>query len=298
MTAPPSVGVVIPTHNRAESLRRAIESVPSDWELVVVDDASEDQTPELLDELGARAKTYRFAENRGPGVARNKGVALSTARRLVFLDDDDRLLPDGPARITWLAQAHPDVPLHLHNCVWSTGRSSLPVSDAVTPVDFHEWLGGSFMTELKPVVDRQVFDRYEFADTGASGEGLLWGLVIRDLGAIASAQPIVYYDVSANDRLTSVDGLLRRASQNAWIADRWLELFGADQRAYAPRQWRRRVIAAALYNALAGRRDRVRDLASVDGLSGPHHMLVELVRLTPNSALRAALRASSRIRHR
>jgi len=94
------VSVVIPTCNRADPLREAIDSVFGqhgagklfDLEVIVVDDASSDHTPDVAVHYGA-ARYIRLNENRGPSGARNVGIEASTGNYVAFLDDDDLLLP-------------------------------------------------------------------------------------------------------------------------------------------------------------------------------------------------------------
>lgn len=93
-----AAAVVIPTRNRRLALERAINSVRSqtfrDWEIVVVDDASEDSTPEFLDGLDdPRIKVEHLNEHAERSVARNRGLALLASPAVLFLDDDDELLP-------------------------------------------------------------------------------------------------------------------------------------------------------------------------------------------------------------
>lgn len=91
----PLVSVVIPCYNQAQFLAEAIESVLaqtySHYEIVVIDDGSEDNTAEVA----ARYPIVRCVrqENRGLADARNRGVQQSRGEYLVFLDADDRLLP-------------------------------------------------------------------------------------------------------------------------------------------------------------------------------------------------------------
>ena len=93
------LSVVMPTRNRPERLLRAAESVLSqdvdDIELVVVDDASTDDTPEVLDRLACddRVTVVHNAESLGPGGSRNRGIAASRGNLLGFCDDDDTWLP-------------------------------------------------------------------------------------------------------------------------------------------------------------------------------------------------------------
>lgn len=99
-----STSIIIPTHNRAAMLRRAVESAKSagrDVEVIVVDDASEDETPSMCLNL-PDINYIRLEQNSGPSQARNIGIARSTGKFLAFLDDDDLRLEgsiDKQARI-------------------------------------------------------------------------------------------------------------------------------------------------------------------------------------------------------
>ena len=93
------VSVVIPTRNRARLLSRAIQSVltqsHSRLELIIVDDNSSDDTPQAVQSLrDERVQYIRHEVTRGPGPARNAGVAVSQGQFVAFLDDDDEFLPD------------------------------------------------------------------------------------------------------------------------------------------------------------------------------------------------------------
>lgn len=91
----PSVSVIIPTYNRPHLLPRAIESAfaaGTDVEVVVVDDASTDETAEVC-HLLHRIKYVRLEHNQGVAGARNVGVLASSADYIALLDDDDVRLP-------------------------------------------------------------------------------------------------------------------------------------------------------------------------------------------------------------
>jgi glycosyltransferase involved in cell wall biosynthesis len=91
----PRVSVIIPTHNRAHLLERAIKSAfgaGRDVEVVVVDDASTDETPQMCRSL-AGVRYVRAERNQKLGGARNLGILASTGDYISFLDDDDLKLP-------------------------------------------------------------------------------------------------------------------------------------------------------------------------------------------------------------
>src|SRR5438132_12765470 len=94
----PTVSVIIATHNRARLLRRAIHSVLAqtfeDWELLVVDDGSTDNTETIAVSLQDLRICYlRHEVNRGLSAARNTGIRISRGEYVAFLDDDDEWLP-------------------------------------------------------------------------------------------------------------------------------------------------------------------------------------------------------------
>ena len=93
------VSVIIPTHNRARFLREAISSVLNqtfqDFEILVVDDASDDNTREVVAGFeDIRIKYFRHDTNRGGSAARNTGIRNSMCSYIAFLDDDDEWFPE------------------------------------------------------------------------------------------------------------------------------------------------------------------------------------------------------------
>lgn len=93
----PHVTVIIPTYNRRDSLLRALESLrqqtcpASNFEVVVVDDGSCDETPAIAEMVFPFALRYVYQENQGDAVARNRGAREARGRILQFLDDDIQL---------------------------------------------------------------------------------------------------------------------------------------------------------------------------------------------------------------
>ena len=92
----PEIAVIIPTYNRAPALKRAIESVVaqsvSDIELIVVDDGSEDDTPDVAQTFHV-CRYMRIRHSGLPAIARNVGARTTGATFLAFLDSDDEWLP-------------------------------------------------------------------------------------------------------------------------------------------------------------------------------------------------------------
>lgn len=88
----PKVSVIIPTYNREQYLSDAIDSVIeqtfSDYEIIVVDDGSTDNTKEVLRKYNGKIR-YFFQKNNGPSAARNMGLKQALGEYVAFLDSDD-----------------------------------------------------------------------------------------------------------------------------------------------------------------------------------------------------------------
>ncbi|MDL0131942.1 glycosyltransferase family 2 protein [Halobacterium salinarum] len=94
----PQSTIVIPTYNREATISRAIDSVleqtVDDYEIVIVDDGSEDSTQEEIEEYNDnRIRYIEHEENRGQNVARNTGLRAAKGTYISYLDSDDVLLP-------------------------------------------------------------------------------------------------------------------------------------------------------------------------------------------------------------
>ncbi len=90
--------IVIPTYNRASFIERAIDSVLAqrftDWELIVVDDASTDNTLALISKYtDPRIQVIRNSRNLERSISRNKGIETAKGEYICFLDSDDYYLP-------------------------------------------------------------------------------------------------------------------------------------------------------------------------------------------------------------
>jgi len=97
----PTVSVIIPTYNRAHLISRAIKSVLNqtyqDFEVIVVDDGSTDNTEEVIKEFqkkDERIKYVRHEKNKGGSAARNTGIKAAKGKYIAFLDSDDEWLPE------------------------------------------------------------------------------------------------------------------------------------------------------------------------------------------------------------
>ena len=112
----PCVSVILPVHNRADVLPRAIDSVIAqelgDFELIVVDDGSTDESATLAQSFADdRIRLIRLDKNRGGNVARNEGIRAARSPLIAFLDSDDRYLPNKLSTIVGEFERRPGLDL-------------------------------------------------------------------------------------------------------------------------------------------------------------------------------------------
>ena len=95
----PKVSVIIPTYNRAHLIGRSIQSVLNqtyqDFEIIIVDDGSTDDTEDVIRNFNDSRIIYiRHKENKGPSAARNTGIKASKGEFIAFQDSDDEWFPE------------------------------------------------------------------------------------------------------------------------------------------------------------------------------------------------------------
>lgn len=214
MSTPGPVSVVVPTYDRVDLLRRALDSALSQTvppgEVVVVDDASPDPVEPVLAAAydAERLRVVRHDANRGAAAARNTGAEAATGEYVAFLDSDDYWAETKLERQLAVVAADPEVDLvycdqHVvepDGAVRDSGKR-LPESDL-----WGELLDGW----TAPNTSTLLFDRGAFLDLGGFDESLescqdhdLWMRVARaDLRVRAVDEPLSYFARDADDRIS------------------------------------------------------------------------------------------------
>ncbi len=103
----PFFSIILPTYNRSQILNRAVQSILDQqyphFELIIVDDCSQDDTPHVINGLekkDTRIRSLRLEENQGQSGARNAGIFSAQGACIALIDDDDEIVP------TWLFKAN------------------------------------------------------------------------------------------------------------------------------------------------------------------------------------------------
>jgi glycosyltransferase involved in cell wall biosynthesis len=206
------VSVVIPTRNRCARLLEAIASVRAqtgvDFEIIVVDDASSDETPQALPPLCREEPRLRYVRNESPlggSGARNAGAALARGEFVAFLDDDDCFLPGKLERQVAVLRSSPDA-LAASGSFWLyfEGRQSVrrllrsPRSRA--ELLRANILGGASVCMVREEVFRKVggFDPL----LPSCQDWDLWLKLHARGGIVVCEEPLVRYSLHAGSQIT------------------------------------------------------------------------------------------------
>lgn len=227
------ISVVIPTYNRRNVVMNAVNSVlnqnPSglDYEIVVSDDGSSDNTAELFKKKDKRIRYFFNKKNSGVNVARNLGIKETKGDYVLFLDSDDVLTPDCFANLEQKKNQLSFVNLFGTSEI-KTGRKMFHIAEERI-FTYKEWLeekyiGGEFLS----VVKKDVFKKDLFDEERFCFERFFWNRVIKKYGAFASPTIMRLYSFDEDNRITKA--LLNPENASKRYADytEHLKRFGQD----------------------------------------------------------------------
>jgi glycosyltransferase involved in cell wall biosynthesis len=212
--ASPAVTVVIPTWNRAAALCDAIASVQaqrfSDWELIIVDDGSTDDTAKTVATFSNSDSRIRYVtqQNAGPSVARNHALRLAKGALIAYLDSDNVWYPEFLGTAVAIFAARPEV-----DCAYGAMIAQLPRGRGrvlFEPFDRDRLIAGNFIDMSALIHRRGLVERYGgFDNQTVPYED--WDLVLRytehapacRLPALAVLKRVV--DLNLSSRISGSD---------------------------------------------------------------------------------------------
>ncbi len=170
----PTVSIIIPTYNRRQSIGRSVRSVLNqtyrDFELIIVDDGSTDNTKELVADFNdERIRYVRHEGNKGEAAARNTGIKAARCDYIAYQDSDDEWLPEKLARqIELLENASPEMGV-IYTGFWKAEnhkRTYVPFSwVSQKNGDIHkELLKGNFIGSPVVLIKKECFNKVGLFD--------------------------------------------------------------------------------------------------------------------------------------
>jgi glycosyltransferase involved in cell wall biosynthesis len=202
----PLISIVIPAYNYAATLPRAVESVlvqldEASAELIVIDDGSSDDTPQVIQTLLA-ASPLRFRalrkENGGLASVRNRGIREARGSYLIFLDADDELAPGALELVARHIAEHGHTRMVIggHCAISDTGKRRVHLPQALpnTPVErLRGYLLGKriALSNGACAMHREVFSRGDYPERFRSAEAIpVFSQVLANYPCTVLAEPL------------------------------------------------------------------------------------------------------------
>ena len=218
----PKVTVIMPAYNAAQFIEAAIRSViaqtVTDWELLVIDDGSRDDTCKIVEALSAqdsRVQLLRNAHNMGVANTRNRGLSLCRGEFAAFLDSDDIWLPEKlQKQLDLLEKTGASLCYTAYGIMDVAGNPSR--GDYLVPAkaDFRKLLMENVIGCSTVMLRRQNTGHYRFETTLHHEDYALWLRMLKDgILAAGCTEVLVKWRLVENSR--SFDK--RKSAHSRWV---------------------------------------------------------------------------------
>lgn len=202
----PNVSIIIPMYNAEKYIKEAIDSVLKqtykDFEIIVIDDGSTDNTKSKLLDYGSQIK-YIYQENAGPAVARNRGIKEAKGEYIAFLDADDIWMPEKLERqIRKLKNNSEFGVIHTDRLRLEPDGSVKP-NEKIVPEGFifEELLRNNFIICSSVLVKKECFNEVGLFDEDRKNRAEdydMWLRISRKYAISFIAEPLIKYRVNMN----------------------------------------------------------------------------------------------------
>jgi len=245
------VSVIIPTHNRANLLKKAIESVfkqtYKNFEVIVVDDGSTDNTKEICSKLSFEHLRCVCQENSG-GAAKpkNRGIKMAQGEYIAILDDDDEWLPEKLEKQVKFLENHPEIDIVGCNyLINGTKEYKIPeYKNVLKRILATDDMGpGSIMMYRRKVFDKPARNASRHSDAGGVGgfdENLRSGqdkemrIRLADKGYKFDfvREPLVIYRTGHNNISSSFLDISEREKDWNYLYNKYKKYYDQDPQLY------------------------------------------------------------------
>jgi glycosyltransferase involved in cell wall biosynthesis len=212
----PFFTVVIPTFNRANMISGAIKSVLEqtfkDFELIVIDDGSTDQTAHIIAGFNDERIKYNYQHNTERSQARNNGIKLARGRYICFLDSDDQYCSNHlQVFYEYVTQYHFPVallfsnPIVIHQNIEKKDIYPSPEKDDVLSYILHH----SIIPD-RVCIHRSIFDKYLFNPAVCIGEDtILWAQITTEFPLLHLNAYTIKYQVHDDNSVNLKNNVYR-----------------------------------------------------------------------------------------
>ncbi|MGH1384912.1 glycosyltransferase family 2 protein [Kordia sp.] len=214
----PLVSVITPTYNTEAFISETIDSVRAqtytNWEMVIVDDASSDATVAILKKYAAlddRIKVHVLETNSGAAIARNTAIENAAGSYIAFLDADDLWKPEKLTKqIAFMQEKNIAVSFTSYELMDEQGKSLGKMIKALPKVNFSKMLKSNYVGNLTGIYNAEQLGKVYMPNIRKRQDWALWLTLIKKVGyAYSLEEPLARYRVRENSISSNKLNLLK-----------------------------------------------------------------------------------------
>lgn len=183
----PLVSIITPSYNSEKYIRETVKSVQeqtyTNWEMIIVDDCSKDNSRAVLEELAneeERVKIHFFQENSGAAVARNAAIRLAKGKYIAFLDSDDKWKPNKlQTQLEFMQKNNYAFTFSGYDLMNENGEllgKSVKIPESI---DYHGLLKNTIIGCLTVILDKEKVGDFQMPNIRARQDLALWLLIMK-----------------------------------------------------------------------------------------------------------------------
>ena len=212
------VSIITPTYNSEKFIIETIQSVQKqsypDWEMIIVDDCSTDNTVSIVSAISkndSRIRFFQLEENLGTGVARDLALSKATGRYITFLDSDDLWKPFKlEKQIDFLRSNNHPFTFSFYECIDEAGNALDKKIEAPKRLKYYQLFFCNFIGNLTGIYDTSFFGKIPISSIRKRQDWMLWLTILKKIQvAMPVPESLAYYRVRENSISASKFNLLQ-----------------------------------------------------------------------------------------
>jgi len=215
------VSIITPSFNSSKFIEECVNSVISqtfqNWEMIIVDDDSNDNSRDIISDLSAKEKRIKsifLEENVGSAESRNVAIKQSKGRYIAFLDSDDIWNEDKlEKQITFMNEKDIAFSFTSYQTISEDGKTKYLVITAPKKMCYHSYLKNTIIGCLTVIIDKEKTGDFQMPNIRSSHDMALWLLIMkRGFSAYGLDENLAYYRIVS----TSNTSKKWKAAKEVW----------------------------------------------------------------------------------
>ena len=212
------VSIITPTFNAEKYIQDTLQSVLNqsyqNWEMILIDDASTDQTVKIIKDFAekdARFKLSELSKNSGNGFARNVALEKATGQYIAFLDADDLWFPMKlEKQIQYLKANNLPFTFSFYDCIDEDGKLLNRRIEAPLNLTYNELFFCNYVGNLTAIYDADYFGKITLEATQKRQDWRLWLTILKQIQFTKPVpEPLAFYRIRKNSISSSKFKLIK-----------------------------------------------------------------------------------------